>query len=123
MLYVLSYQHRSCDNTPENCFFQMSSYSRADVRIMFLRNDIKGQVPLGTLLGKQNIQAKEVCWTIPRSTRKYKMSQLIINFLKKVFQLNVITIKEPFYQQVRDVSYQERHKNSSLEQPTNKFVG
>ena len=50
------------------------------VRIIYEKT--KGQVPLGTLLGNQNIQAKEVYWTIPRSTRKYKMSQLIINFLK-----------------------------------------
>ena len=78
MLYVLFFQHRSRDNIPENCFFEMSSYSRAYVRIIYEKT--KGQVPLGPLLGEQNIQAKEVYWTIPRSTRKYKMSQLIINF-------------------------------------------
>ena len=55
--------------------------------------------------------------------KKVQNATIDNQFLKKVFKLNVITIKEPFYQQVRDVSYQERHKNSSLEQPTDKFVG
>ena len=36
-------------------FFQISSYSRAYLRIIYEK--IKGQVPLGPLLGKQNIQA------------------------------------------------------------------
>ena len=78
LLYVVCFvfPHRSCDKTPEDRFFQMSSYSRAYVRIIYEKT--KGQVPLGTLFGNQNIQAKEVYWTIPRSTRRYKMSQLII---------------------------------------------
>ena len=32
-LYVLFSQNRSCDNTLENCFFQIPSYSRAYVQI------------------------------------------------------------------------------------------
>ena len=57
-LYVLFSQNRSCDNTLENCFFQIPSYSRAYVRI--IQEKTKSQVPLGPLLGKQNIQPKEV---------------------------------------------------------------
>ena len=57
-LYVLFYQYRSCDNTLENCFFQISFYSRAYVRIIYEKT--KCHVPLGPLLGKQYIQAKEV---------------------------------------------------------------
>ena len=34
-LYILFSQKRSCDNTPKNCFFQISSYSRAFVRIIY----------------------------------------------------------------------------------------
>ena len=47
-------------NTLENCFFQISCYSRAYVRIIYEKT--KGQVSLGPLLEKQNIQAKEVYW-------------------------------------------------------------
>ena len=61
-LYVLFYQYRSRDNTLENCFFQISFCSRAYVRIIYEKR--KGQVPLEPLLGKQNIQAKEVYWKI-----------------------------------------------------------
>ena len=50
-LCVLFSQNRSCDNTP--------SYSRVCLRIIYEKR--KGQVPLGPLLGKENIQAKEVC--------------------------------------------------------------
>ena len=57
-LYVLFSQYRSCDNTLENCFFQISSYSRAYLVIIYKKT--KGQVPLGPLLGKQNVQANEV---------------------------------------------------------------
>ena len=57
-LYVLFSQYRSCDNTLENCFFQISSHSLANVCIIYEKT--KGQVPLGPLLGKQNMQAKEV---------------------------------------------------------------
>ena len=60
-LYVLFSQYRSCDNTLENCFFQISSYSRAYLVIIYKKT--KGQVPLGPLLGKQNVQAKEVYCT------------------------------------------------------------
>ena len=44
--------------TLENCFFQISSYSPAYVRIIYEK--MKGPVPLRPLLGKQNVQAKEV---------------------------------------------------------------
>ena len=57
-LYVLFSQYRSCDNTLGNRFFQISSYSRAYLRIIYEKT--MGQVPPGPLLGKQNIQAKEV---------------------------------------------------------------
>ena len=43
-LYILFSQYRSCDNTPENCFFQISFYSRAYVRIIYGKT--KDQVPL-----------------------------------------------------------------------------
>ena len=59
-MYVLFSQYNSCDNTLENCFFQISCYSRAYVRIIYEKT--KGQVPLGPLLGIQNVQAKEVYW-------------------------------------------------------------
>ena len=51
-------QYKSCDNTLENCFFQSTFYSPAYLCIIY--EEKKGQVPLGPLLGKQNIQAKEV---------------------------------------------------------------
>ena len=57
-LYVLFSQYRSCDNTLENCFSQISSCSRAYLRVIYEKT--KSQVPPGPLLGKQNIQAKDV---------------------------------------------------------------
>ena len=48
-LYVLFFQNRSCVNTPGNCFIQISSYSRAYVRIIY--EQTKGEIPLGPLLG------------------------------------------------------------------------
>ena len=60
MLYVLFSQYRSCDNTLGNCFFQIRPYSRAYLRIIY--EETKGQVPLGPLMRKQNLQAKEVYW-------------------------------------------------------------
>ena len=61
-LYVLFSQYRSRDNTLENCFFQISFCSPVYVRIIYGKR--KGEVPLKPLLGKQNIQAKEVYWKI-----------------------------------------------------------
>ena len=58
ILYVLFLQYRSCDNTLEDCFFQISSYSHSYARITYEKT--KGEVPVGPLLGKQNIQEKEV---------------------------------------------------------------
>ena len=56
-LHVLfSHWIKSCDNTLRNHFFQISSYSRAYVRIIYEKT--MGQVPLGSLLWKQNIRAK-----------------------------------------------------------------
>ena len=49
-LCVLFYQYRSCDDTLEKCFFQISYYSRAYVRIIY--ENTKGQIPLGPLLGE-----------------------------------------------------------------------
>ena len=57
-LHVLFSQYRSCDNTLGNRFFHISFYSRAYLRIIYEKT--MGQVPLGPLLGKQNIQAKGV---------------------------------------------------------------
>ena len=59
-LYVLFSQYRSCDNTLENCFFQITPYPRAYLRIIY--EETKGQVPLGPLMRKQNLQANEDCW-------------------------------------------------------------
>ena len=56
--YVLFLQHRSCDDTLEDCFFQISSYSHTYALKTYEKT--KGEVPLGPLLGKQNIQVKEV---------------------------------------------------------------
>ena len=66
-LYVLFSQYRLCDNTLENCFFQISSCSRAYV---CRHKNTKCQVPLGPLLGKQTIQAKEVYTSQSSATRK-----------------------------------------------------
>ena len=52
-LYVLFSQYRSCDNTLEKCFFQISSYSRAYLRI--IHEKTKGQVLLGPLLGVKKV--------------------------------------------------------------------
>ena len=56
--YVLFFQYRSYDNTLEDCFFLISSYSCAYIWINYEKT--MDQVPVGPLLGKQNIQAKEV---------------------------------------------------------------
>ena len=45
------------------CFFQISSYSRAFVRIIYEKT--KGRVPLGPLLGKQRSQEKSIANTLP----------------------------------------------------------
>ena len=62
-LYVLFSQYRSRGYTPtlENCFSQISFYSYAHVCIIYEKT--KRQVPLEPLLGKQNIQAKEVYYS------------------------------------------------------------
>ena len=57
-LYVFFPQYKSCDNTLKSCFDQISSHSSAYLRIIYEKT--KGQDPLGPLLGKQYIQAKEV---------------------------------------------------------------
>ena len=49
-LYVLFSQYRSCDNTLENCFSQISSYSRAYLRVIYEKTN--GQVLPGPLLAK-----------------------------------------------------------------------
>ena len=63
-LYILFSQYRSFDDTLENCFFQIFSYPRAYLRVMYEKT--KGKVPLGPLWGKQNIKAREV-YTFQRS--------------------------------------------------------
>ena len=57
--YILFSQYRSCDDTLENCFFQTLSYSCTYQRIIIYEKK-KEQIPLSPLLGKQNIQTKEV---------------------------------------------------------------
>ena len=60
-LYVLFSQHRSSDNILGNRFFQISSiHVRNHANIRMIYENIIGQVLLGPLLGKQNIQAKQV---------------------------------------------------------------
>ena len=49
-LYVLFSQYMSCDNTLENCFFQILSNSRAYLRVIYEKT--MGQVRLGPLLEK-----------------------------------------------------------------------
>ena len=63
-LYVLFSQYRSCDNTLENCFFQISSCSRAYV---CWHKNTKCQVPLGPLLGKQTMKPYKLKRSIPRN--------------------------------------------------------
>jgi len=46
------------DNTQKNCSIQISSYSRANVRIIY--DKTKGQIPLRPSLGEQSIQTKDV---------------------------------------------------------------
>ena len=50
------YQNRSCDNTLENCFFQISDHSSAYVHIFYKKTN--DQVSLGPQYGVQNIKAK-----------------------------------------------------------------
>ena len=52
-LHFLFTQCRSCDDTLENRFFQILSYSHAYVCIIYEK--IKGQIALIPSLGKQNI--------------------------------------------------------------------
>ena len=52
-LYLKCFVFPIRDNTQENCFFQISSYS-VHIYAQFTKKT-KGQVPLGPLLGKQNI--------------------------------------------------------------------
>ena len=77
-LYILFSQYRSCDNTPENCFFQISSYSRAFVRIIYEKT--KGQVPLEPLLGKQNMRVKQVYFVRPDINEKPTFSKLTLSW-------------------------------------------
>ena len=57
--YICMFCFPNTYRTLENCFFfQISSYARAYVGIIYEKTE--GQVPLGPLFGKQNIQAKEV---------------------------------------------------------------
>ena len=47
-----------------------SSYSRDYLCMIYEKT--KDQVPLGPLLGKQNVQAKEVYWHMPKGTSSFK---------------------------------------------------
>ena len=57
-LYVLSSQCSSCDKILGNCFIQITSLSRAYVRMIY--EQTKGKNPLRPSRGRQNIQVKEV---------------------------------------------------------------
>ena len=46
-------------STPENCYFQILSYSREYVRTFYEKTE--GLIDLRPSLGEQTIQAKEVC--------------------------------------------------------------
>ena len=65
-LYVLFSHFRQCDDTPENCSFQMSPYTLASTCISMHKLFMKRQKPNSlenitwSELGKQNIQAKKV---------------------------------------------------------------
>ena len=86
-LYVLFSQYRSGDNTLGNRFFQISSYSFAYLCIIYEKT--MGQVPLGPLLGKQNIQAKEVYWaTLGRGVNV--MGHPFLCYLEKVNTLEIV---------------------------------
>ena len=70
-LYVLFDQYRSCDDTLEKCFFQISYYSRAYVSIIYEKQ--KGQIPPGTSIGgnktyklKRSIRLRQEEWEQPR---------------------------------------------------------
>ena len=65
-LYVLFSQYRSCDNTLENCFFS----NFVLFTCICTHKKTKCQVPLGSLGGIQNIQAKEVYTSQSTATRK-----------------------------------------------------
>ena len=71
-LDVLFSKYRSRDNTLGNRFFQISSYSRAYLRIIYEKT--KGQVPLEPLLGKQNIQAEEVYYKMAATEGDHERS-------------------------------------------------
>ena len=58
----------SCELSFEYCFIQISSYSRAYVRMIY--ENITGQIALRPSLRKQNIQAKEV----DRPSRVFQIS-------------------------------------------------
>ena len=64
-LYVLFSHFRPCDDTPENCSFQMSPYTLASACISMHKLFMKRQKPnsleniMWSELGKQNIQAKK----------------------------------------------------------------
>ena len=50
-----------CELSFENCFIQIPSYSRSNVRrVRMIYEKTKGQIALRPSLGKQNIQVKEV---------------------------------------------------------------
>ena len=71
-LYILFSQCRSCDVTLESCFFEIASYSRAYVRIIY---EDKRKIPLGTSHDlhweNKNVQAKEVYRALSRGISKY----------------------------------------------------
>ena len=54
------------DATRGNSFFQMSSYARANVRMINDKNKRKIPMRAWSEMGKQNVQAKEVYWVIIR---------------------------------------------------------
>ena len=59
-LYVLFCHFRPRDATQGNSFFQMSSYARANVRIINEKIEDSHEGITWSEMGKQNVQAKKV---------------------------------------------------------------
>ena len=92
-MYVLFSQYRSCDNTLDNCLFQISSHSRAYLRVIYEKTKGQRQVSLGPLLGEQNIQAREVycaysilfnSWNVGKFSWNWILKDSVSKFRKRI---------------------------------------
>ena len=75
-LYVLFSQYRSCDNTLKNCVFQISSCSRAYVRIIYEKT--KGQVPLGPPLGKKRTTSRGLLLNFSKNSLRLSFYRFLV---------------------------------------------